>query len=259
MKKFFLLSAVLFAGCATSQLENIGVETNNSDVVNSIVLSYDVKQEYSTKYFGMINFALENKTNNWLQVDSIELLPLVDSSITPVLNNDPDNIDITGGENLDIWFKAMSLEKQVESTNRQMVWGSISLGAHIGGMLSNDNNVKNTAAALGTISHEMMTMEKYNLMREQNNLSNYYPEDHLFRTPFRIPPGLTVNKWIVINSQIKSPDEPFAGMRMKMYFQDKIEKEYELRFIPDVTTYSGTWQHTLIHNTYQVHQYRKHY
>lgn len=80
-------------------------------------------------------------------------------------------------------------------------------------------------------SGEMMTLERFNLLRNEMNLQNYFPEGHLLRTPFRVPPGLTVNKWMVINTQGKTKDQLIHGLNMRVIFDDKDERDYGLRFI----------------------------
>ncbi len=243
MKSYFLLSFLLFAGCASTQYSTRAVETDTTVSGNAVRLTYEMKQEYSTEYFGMVNVALYNPTSSWIQVDSIML--------DAVSSDDPDNMIITGGDDLATWFQSMNNEKLVESYNRQAVWGTISLGAAVGGALSQNEGVKGAAKSVSEFGHEMMTLEKFNMMRDQINLSNYFPEDHLLRTPFRIPPGLTVQKWMVINSQVKSRDQVVHGLKMKLYFDGNDEKNYDLVFIGGLAGYSGTWQDELVRATFR--------
>jgi|GEM_PF-5497278 len=262
MKYLIFFSTLVFAGCASTQLSNVASRTNEggnnseqqteiSQANDIITLSYEIKQEYSTKYFGMVDFAIKNKTNNWLEVDSIALSVLPDSSVTPPVNNDEDNIIITGGNDLDVWFNSMSEEKNVESINRQLFWGTLSLGAEIGSELSNKRSTKEGFRALSNMSGEALTLERYNMIKNQVNLENYFPQNHLLNVPFRIPPGLTVDKWMVINSQVKSNDEVVTGLKMKLYFLGGEVREYKIKFIKNVYKYSGEWQHFVVTKKYQ--------
>jgi hypothetical protein len=238
MKSILLVLFLLVAGCASTQYSTRAVETDNFASDTNVRVSYEVKQEYSTEYFGMVNVAFYNPTHAWIQVDSILLE--ADSK------DDPDNIIITGGEDLQTWFQSMNNEKLVESYNRQAVWGTISLGAAMGGALSNNQEMKAGARAVGEFSRQMMTLERFNTMRDEINLSDYFPEDHLLRTPFRIPPGLTVHKWMVINSQVKSADELVHGLKMKAYYRENTERNYDLVFIAGLSEYTGAWQGSLV-------------
>jgi hypothetical protein len=250
MKNFILLSLVLMTGCASTQLSNFAVERDTSSTNNNLRLTYEIKQEYSTEYFGMVGFAIQNPTNAWIQVDSILL------EVAP--NDDPENIIVTGGEDLTTWFQSMNNEKLVESYNRRAVWGTISLGATLGGALSKDENVKKGAGLVSEFSGEMMTLERFNLLRNEMNLQNYFPEDHLLRTPFRIPPGLTVNKWMVINSQVKTEDQLVHGLKMRVYFQDNDERNYDLQFVGSLSGYTGSWQGNLVRRLYRTQVLRRH-
>ncbi len=245
MKKYsFFLIAILLSGCAQRQLENKAVEIGSDINTDDIRFSYEVKNAYSTEYFGMVGFVLENNTHQWMTVDSIELI------VDPVQQM---NIAIIGGNDIDIWFSSMSKEKQIESMNRQMLWGTISMIAGVGASLSKDEQVKRAAAFTAISGGTLMTVERVNMMKNQIGLLEYFPEDHLLRTPYRIPPGLGIDKWMVINSQTMLKDVFITTMRLKIYYNGKSEKLYNLEFIKDPTlspypanTYSGNWQKKLI-------------
>ncbi len=262
MKYFLAVLALVFAGCASTQLSNVASRTDqgnsNSEQqtevtrANDIItLSYEIKQEYSTKFFGMVDFAIKNRTSHWLEVDSISISAITDSSSNTSADSDQGNIIITGGQDLDVWFKSMSEEKNVESINRQLFWGSLSLGAEIGSELSRQRQAKESARALSNMSGEMMMLERNNMINNQINIDNYFPEDHLLNVPFRIPPGLTADKWMVINSQVKASNEVVTGLKMKLFFQNGKTREYDIQLIKNLYSYTGVWQYYLIRSKYQ--------
>ncbi len=233
MKKTLLILALLASGCATRRLDNLAYEVGVTMPSDDIRFSYEVKQEFSTQYFGMVNCVFENFTNEWVTVDSIEI---TSDSVNSA------NIAVTGGEDLDTWFESMDKAKQIESANKQMLWGTIAAAAAVGAEVSKDERVKRAAAVAAITGGTIMTLERFNMFRnELRLLTDYFPDHHLMRTPFRIPPGLGVDKWIVINTQISDKYLVTRTLKLKIYYSGKNSREYSLILI-NGGTYPGGWQ-----------------
>ncbi len=235
-----LFTAVVFSGCVKRQLEKSAIEVKPEKTEKDIRFTYEVKNEYSTEYFGMAGFVLENVTNKWMTVDSIEITSDEEQK---------SNMSILGGSDINTWFISMSAAKRIESANKQMLWGTISFAAAIGGATSKNENVQQAAGLTSVSAGALLTLEQFNSFKNQLKLYEYFPEDHLLRTPFRIPPGLGVDKWMVINSQVSSNDKLVTNLKLKLYFNGSESKEYFIELINDKQKdyyYSGKWQKNLI-------------
>lgn len=242
MKHTFLILALFIGGCAKRQLENTAREISAPTEMQSddLRFTYEVKDEFSTEYFGMVGFVLENNTNKWMTVDSVELIT---DSIQQA------NIAIIGGEDVNTWFQSMNKQKQIESINKQRLWGTISFISALGGALSKDEQVKRAAKVTAVTGGVLMTLERYNMVKNQIDLLDYFPEDHLMRTPFRIPPGLGVDKWMVINSQVTDKNIPTMGIRLKIYSNGGKENDFYLQLIKP-SSFTGNWQKKLLRTKY---------
>lgn len=243
MKFIIFVFVVLLSGCTSRQLAIRAVDISFPVSSHGIRFSYEVKNEFSTEYFGMFGFVIENTSHQWMTVDSIEISGV---------RGEEENMVITGGSDLSVWFSSMNKEKQIESLNRQRLWGTISSITSLGAVVSKDNNTRLTAALAAAGSTTMLTIERYNAVRGMLDLSDYFPEDHILRTPFRIPPGLGVDKWMVINSQVVSKDILATRATIRIYYNGGSSKEYVIECFPKIpnnnyvgTSYSGVWQKKL--------------
>jgi hypothetical protein len=247
--KYFMLSLVLLiSGCASRHLANKAVDISSDTVTDDIRFTYEVKDEFSTEYFGMLGFVIENNTNQWMTVDSVE----IEGS-----DLDKDNIALIGGNDINVWFSSMNKAKQIESVNRQRLWGTISFIATLGTITAKDNDVKAVSALTAVGSSTLLTLERFNNFRRYIDLASYFPEDHLLRTPFRIPPGLGVDKWMVVNSQVNDKNKIASGMTVKVYMNGGKGKEYAVEFIRNITksnyagtVYGGNWQRQTVKKTF---------
>lgn len=236
----FIVFVLFLSGCASRQLANKAVDISSPVSTDEIRFSYEVKNEFSTEYFGMFGFVIENTTHQWLTVDSIEISGD---------RGEEENMVITGGGDLSVWFSSMNKEKQIESINRQRLWGTITFITSLGAAVSKDNDTRMTAALAAAGSTTMLTIERFNAVRGMLDLRDYFPEDHILRTPFRVPPGLGVDKWMVINSQVVSKDVLATRVKIKIYFNGGPSKEYSVECFPKTPksnyvgmAYSGNWQ-----------------
>lgn len=252
-----LLFMFLLSGCASRQLANKATvlatnDTTGLAAAGEMRFTYEVKEEFSTEYFGMVGFVLENNTNEWMTIDSITI-------ISDSLQQS--NINITGGGDIGTWFTSMNKVKQIEATNRQRLWGTISLIATVGAVSLKDKTASNIAAATALGSGAVLTLERYNAIRNQIDLMNYFPEDHLMRTPFRIPPGLGVDKWMVVNTQVRRVDVITPSLSVTVHFNGGKSRSYQLDFLKQFSsnpnpyaakTYTGIWQRNSIRNVYKI-------
>lgn len=243
MKQFILILALLISGCAKRQLENTAKEVGVATEIQGedLRFTYEVKDEFSTEYFGMVGFVLENNTHQWMTVDSIAV---TSDSVQRA------NIAIIGGDDVNTWFESMNKAKQIESINRQRLWGTITFVSALGGVLSKDEQLQRAAKFTAVTGGGLLTLERYNMIRNQIDLWEYFPEDHLMRTPYRIPPGLGVDKWMVINSQMIDKELPTTYLRLTVYLNGGIVKEYSLQLIK-LSMYSGKWQKALLQRKFK--------
>jgi hypothetical protein len=243
--KYILFTATIFlCGCVSRQLANKAVDVTSDSTSADIRFTYEVKDEFSTEYFGMLGFVIENNTHQWITIDSVE----VDAE-----SGEKENMSITGGSDINTWFTSMNKAKQIESINKQRLWGTISFISTLGAVAAKNQETKQVAAlgAIGSLT--MLNIEQFNAIRRMIDLASYYPEDHLLRTPFRVPPGLGVDKWMVVNTQIAMNEKMVTQMKLKVYLNGGPPKEYVIEFLKNITkgtyagtVYSGNWQKKVV-------------
>jgi hypothetical protein len=250
MKYLLFCCTLFFTGCVSRQLANKAVDVTPDSLSSDIRFTYEMKPEFSTEYFGMVGFVLENTTNQWITIDSVE----IDGE-----PQDRTNVIITGGNDINTWFTSMNKAKQIESINRQRLWGTISFISTLGVIASKNENVQ-TVAAMGALTgHTALTVERFSEFRRMIDLYDYFPEDHFMRTPFRIPPGLGVDKWMVVNSQVTDKERITSEMTVKVYINGGPAKQYTLEFIKNINKgdyagkiYQGVWQKKTVMNRFNT-------
>lgn len=153
------------------------------------------KENYSmaTNYFGVIDFAFNNTTQNWIRIKQVK-----------AFFNDENknkNIIFTSGRDLAIWAQATEVIKAIEAKKTAIVLGVIAgLGAGIASF-SSDTNIKSLGAlsTIGAISS--LSIMEFNKNYNEVEKAKIFPENHIFASVFVIPPGIYVKKFLVLNTR----------------------------------------------------------
>ncbi len=168
---FFLFILVfLLNGCASTGGYQ---EAKFKDEKYSDVKIYGMfDKEYASKYFGSFRFVFENQGDQWLTMENIRLSFAQDSA--------QKYIKVLDQLGLKQWGKAVRLQKNLhESTVKELQTALISAGSSISGMV-------------GDISESVGL--------DASGKKRTYPENHLYAEEFILPPGFTVEKWVLLES-----------------------------------------------------------
>ncbi len=167
---FLFIMIIIISGCAGTGGYR---EAKFKDEKYSDVKIYGMfDKEYASKYFGSFRFVFENQGDQWLTMENIRLSFAQDSA--------QKYIKVLDQLGLKQWGKAVRLQKNLhESTVKELQTALISAGSSISGMV-------------GDISESVGL--------DASGKKRTYPENHLYAEEFILPPGFTVEKWVLLES-----------------------------------------------------------
>lgn len=242
MKKGSLLSFVLFSiittGCASIHHGKIATEVGSNTPLDGdvdLAISASERTSYSSDYFGVVDFTFQNNTNEWINVDRINL-----DFADDVLNKE---VGIVIASDLSLWSEGISNLKAVQDHNRRLLIGTI---AGIAGGIAEISNSKGTQQ-LGTsvflAGTTALAIDAYQGHMDKIQKSKLLPADHILSGPLRIPPGLFLRRWIVLYT--KNPDliPNMHQFHLKLRKDKKQTKNYQVAFRSEKTSsWSSNWQ-----------------
>lgn len=201
-----------------------------------IIITGKMNKNLSSKYFGMIDFVFKNNTDEWIRIEKI-IANFGDSKINK-------NIKFVSGRQLKYYFDAIEpilLEKQRKMQKNKQMTAAVFAGL-AGGMAASNNGYGNfsglaTGLALGAATS--LSISQFNSSKKLAT-KDIFPEGHLLRSDFVIPPGLETKKWLLINST----NHQETGYISKIYVIYKTKKGKKEKI--ELTFRSGggfaTWQ-----------------
>jgi hypothetical protein len=167
---FLLISLFLIQGCASTGGYQEAIFKDETDSPLRIYGLFD--KEFASKYFGSFRFVFENERDEWLKIENIRLSFPNDSA--------QKYIKVLDQLKLEQWGKAVRLQKNInESTVKELQSALISAGSSISGMV-------------GDISESVGL--------DADGKKRTFPENHLYAEDFVLPPGFTVEKWVLLQS-----------------------------------------------------------
>jgi len=206
---FFIILIVLYlGGCAGTggyQKATFG-DKKSSD----IILYGMFDKEYASKYFGSFRFVFENQKDEWLTLESIKLSFTEDSA--------KKYIKVLDQLELKQWGKAVRLQKNLnESTVKEVQSAIISAGSSISGMV-------------GDISETVGL--------DPSGEKKTYPENHLYAEEFVLPPGFTVEKWVLLESSHHERIPYITDLNLDFEVNDK-QQSANLQFREESSDYTN--------------------
>jgi len=233
--KFIALLAASLAGCATTTPGNLALSTSANSSHRERASSYPLHGEevvdFASLYMGLVNITISNHTENWLRIKAVHIRfenPAVDQQVKVPLGSD-----------LYYWGKAMKVKLDVQALNRQIaldVFGGVAaLAAGVGAVTENPGLLAvGGGAAVGSLAVSAIDGLYDQIGRVE--MAQLVPPDHLL-TPFAVPPGLFVKKWIVLYTPSMSTP-CVSRMFIVLVADDDEEHEYLLPF----RSTPSTWQ-----------------
>ena len=159
--------------------------------------------EMSSRYFGEIEFTLENPTAEWVRVDKVAL-----DFGGPKINQ---SVYFPWGSQLDNWLEATRQRNAVQEENVAMTLAVLGLGA---GMVAGAAGGPGSGVRMAGGLVSMAALAGAAAVATSESSASTPPTEgpvffgrHLFAFPIEVPPGLFVKRFVVVNT----PDDPGLG------------------------------------------------
>jgi len=167
---FIFLIISILGGCAgTGGYQKAKIIDEKTSDVNLYGI-FD--KEYASEYFGSLRFVFENESDQWLDIDNIRLYFVEDSA--------QKYITVVDELKLKQWLRAARLQKiPQQSTVKELQSAIINAGSSISGMVGDFSE---------TVGLDGGSKKKT------------YPDNHLYAEDFVLPPGFSVEKWVLLQS-----------------------------------------------------------
>ncbi len=211
MKKNLLVILILIVitGCSSidspnyaqnisGDKSNNGIEegSNKDDIVTKagLVISGEEAANISTDYFGVLKFTFRNTTDEWVRIKRIKVY---------FDNEEIDkNVYVPVGEELSIWQDAVAKKIAIDSRNSANFWTTVGVISGITAIAADDRDTSNAAGAVFGGSVVGASISDYKTAKKLENIAvTAYPKEHLMSGKILVPPGLFVNRFIVLNSK----------------------------------------------------------
>lgn len=186
---FVFISVVSFLLlCATPIARSADVE-----------IDVELKQGQCTQYFGFFTIDIENNTDQWLQIDSVNI-ELEDPRAS-------DLIEVPVGEKLKAWNEAMRYRAAKNQGTAAALFGVMALAG-----ASQSDNSRSAEAFTDFAVTGLVLSTAIN----DRAVSRYLPPSHLLSVPYFVPPGLNLGRWVILQTN-NSKDIPYLES-MKLIF-----------------------------------------
>jgi len=228
------IAALVLAGCASVEKQNSATTAEHGGSGKKLEISYEINRSLTSEYFGMVEFTFSNKTDHWLEIRNIELkIPDDDLRNTVVL---------TTGRDFENWRYAARKRLAIENHNQQAFFGSLALVASVATISGNRQTSAMGAGALvatGT-SYAISELAKSRNQAQGNAL---FPRGHLLHNPERIPPGMFVDKWLLLDTSNVTAKKILTTMDMLVSYADDTSDTYTVQIYQwDTKAWHYGWQ-----------------
>ena len=208
-------------------------------------LTINVKNNYilSSKYFGVIDFYFYNNSQEWIRIKK--------PNISFANKKIDENIILTQGVDLLIWSEATRI--WVEKNQKQAaIAGALIGGLALGVAFNADNQFGQMLA--GTIAVTALaspSLLRFNEDYDSGKSEAIFPSNHLLGGAIFIPPGLSIKRWIVVNTINHKEIGFIEDVRFGFQVNDEDPKKVNFRFRskPDPNVRNNTkppWQGDLV-------------
>ncbi len=169
---------------------------------DGIRVSASSSSELSTRNYRYLQFALENVSDEWVNLDKMFI----------TTGSDMDRkIQIVSGPDLASWAEAIEYELSMKKHNRDLFWGTV-LVAGAAMSISGDRSVQTAGLSAFGIAGTAVSIEGFKsavnkaegLKKEGQELylrSTLFPSTHILGGNLRVPANMFLRKWLVLYSE----------------------------------------------------------
>lgn len=176
-----------FLSCATTHPGHVGASTDSSKL--PLKLSARVVEQKRDGLFELIEFTLENTSEEWLKITNSKIL---------ISNPEVSKLSVVLGDDLIAWAEATQLQKNQDDYNDSLIkTGLMGLGtaAMIAGG-SSDARVSGAALVIGTYAWAAGDVLSGKYQTANGVLTK--PKSHLYE-PTSVPGKMFLRRWALIN------------------------------------------------------------
>lgn len=196
----------------------------------ALVVSAIEASSYSTRYLGLVEVTFENRTAVWKQVDHVAVN----------FGGAGQGVAIASAADIDAWERAITIRDRQETFPAAQT-GIEALGLDAGDALGAWASHPATAAPapapaavaapapVGPAAPPVAAPAPGDA-GSATPAPPAYPKQHLLTTPFRIPPGLSTKRWILIDTPDNRADACIDSMVVSYETSDHATGRVFLRF-----------------------------
>jgi hypothetical protein len=245
----FIFYVIAFLGCARMHSgyyavqvgkEIKGLKTKEkATTALGLVVSGQENTALASRYFGVLDFTFENTSQDWIRIKAVKV-DFGDDKINQ-------NIVFTSGRDIKIWHESIEKRNVIRDFNTETILSAIA-GFGAGMALSSHNSdiqKIGTMAAIGSVTS--LSAYEFNKFVDKIEKAEIFPQNHLLARGFIIPPGLSVKKWLLINSQ----NHAAIGYTTNLFLEYETEHgrkekvKLDFRSMPNTGHCSSEWQNDL--------------
>lgn len=189
----------------------------------AVALSTAVVHELSDKYYTFIEYTVENKSSEWLdmKVDGV----LVNGIQTEILT----------GDKLKSWIEGADLKLRKKEYNTNLLLGSFAIAGvatTVGSSSSNWQNVglATSGVAVGAMAGNDISKAKKkatsNVSAKEIKKSNVEVPESNILIPFKVAPESYVKRWIVIKYSIEAQGHLITGISVNGHATDAFVSKF---------------------------------
>lgn len=215
-KLVYMFIILIMVSCASVHSGKYGVavrddgsmaKSGKTPTEGGLVISGDLDKSFSNDFYKFMVFTFENKRGSIIEI----------RDVTPIFGeeNHNNNIRITSGEELKVWYDAQVAEKERKEKNRSTLAGAAAVA---GGLLAVFTDDTWQSIGVGLLAGGAASLTVDELYKDKRNIERgrVFPESHLMSEGFQVPAGLYERKWIVFN--VDNPEN----------YPTQVELEYEV-------------------------------
>jgi hypothetical protein len=218
-----LICMYLLHGCAGMHKEVMA--TNASEgAASPLRISAEVNNRLSSEYFGMLEFTIENTTDQWIEIDRF----IVDAG--KAQNR---HILFTLGKDFETWSRAILARNKIEDFNTAMAFGSIIAGAAVVSSNTSSDSLSDASRIVGGMTVASLGIEGISTLRDSAEGMGIIPEGHLLQEHIRVPPGLFVNAWLLMNTAHHEHNLPITEIYLEAYYHDGGTETFKIPLFRD--------------------------
>ena len=233
-KCFFLLTFIMLFSLAIYTNANAKSKTTKS----GLRITASENWNWGTPYFGRIDFKFENNTQEWIRITGVRV------RFKDAVKNE--NIIFTSGRDLALWGEIVQDLATKREREKQEFLGAVAAIGVGTTLFADDFRLKafGTVATIGAL--ESLSIMEFNKSYININMSEIFPRGHLFAKDFVVPPGLTVSRYLVLNTRNHKKIGYIDRLFLQLQIDNNKPEEVELTFrsTPQYTKPSQ-WQREL--------------